>query len=87
MGRHFMESKWIWKRKKKDQVTVLGKLDLKSEIYTILIVLGVSYVLCIIAAWIFGWKMYQAWKPLLPGFVWPVTIDGFFNWSGLDNCL
>jgi len=40
--------------------------------------LTVSYVLCIAAGLTFGWKMYEAWAPLLPGFTWPVTAVGFF---------
>lgn len=44
---------------------------------TLFIALTVSYVLCIAGDVLFGWTMYQAWMPLLPGFTWPVTLAGF----------
>lgn len=44
---------------------------------TLFVVLAVSYVLCIAAGSLFDWTMYQAWVPLLPGFTWPVTVNGF----------
>jgi hypothetical protein len=36
-----------------------------------------SYLLCIAGDLLFGWTMYQAWAPLLPGFRWPLTFGGF----------
>ena len=44
---------------------------------TLLIALVVSYVLCILGDVLFGWTMYQAWAPLLPGFTWPLSATGF----------
>lgn len=44
---------------------------------TFLIALTVSYLLCIAGDLLFGWTMYQAWAPLLPGFTWPLTAGGF----------
>ncbi len=41
------------------------------------IALSVSYVLCIAGGVLFGWSMYQVWMPLLPGFTWPVSAQGF----------
>jgi hypothetical protein len=43
----------------------------------IFIALSVSYLLCIAGDLLFGWSMYQAWGPLLPGFNWPLTVGGF----------
>lgn len=54
-----------------------GTINLKAAIYTIFITLTVSCVLCILAGLLFGWKMYEAWIPLLPGFIWPVNPLGF----------
>ena len=55
----------------------LRVLDLRSTVFTIFIVMMVSYVLCILAGMTFSWSMmYKAWLPLLPGFVWPVTLGG-----------
>jgi hypothetical protein len=44
---------------------------------SLLFALITSYVLCIAADLVFGWIMYQAWAPLLPGFTWPLTAGGF----------
>ncbi len=44
---------------------------------TLLAALSVSYVLCIAADLLFGWTMYEAWGPLMPGFTWPLTAVGF----------
>lgn len=54
----------------------IGMINLKAAIFTIFIALAVSYFLCILAGAMFGWVMYEAWIPLLPGFVWPVTPGG-----------
>ena len=56
---------------------MVALLNFRATIITLLIVLVVSYVLCVAAGLLFGWTMYQAWLPLLPGFVWPVTLKGF----------
>jgi len=42
-----------------------------------LVVLVVSYVLCVVAGLLFDWTMYQALLPLQPGFTWPPTVTGF----------
>jgi hypothetical protein len=54
-----------------------GPLSFRATAITLLIVLVVSYVLCIAGDLLFGWTMYQAWMPLLPGFTWPLTVRGF----------
>ncbi len=54
-----------------------AKLDFGAASVTLFIALTVSYVLCIAGDLIFGWTMYQAWMPLVPGFTWPVTASGF----------
>lgn len=59
--------------------SIQEKIDLKVTIYTIFTVLIVSYILCLLAGNLFGWSMYVAWIPLLPGFVWPVTLGGFLS--------
>lgn len=52
-------------------------LQFRPLAITLFVVLSVSYVLCIAAGLLFGWTMYVAWAPLLPGFTWPVTAVGF----------
>ena len=52
-------------------------LNFRATAITLLIVLVVSYVLCIAAGLLFDWTMYQAWMPLVPGFTWPLTVKGF----------
>jgi hypothetical protein len=52
-------------------------LQFRPLAITIFVALLVSYVLCIVADWLFGWTMYVAWAPLLPGFTWPLTAGGF----------
>jgi len=44
---------------------------------TFFIALLVSYILCIAGDLLFGWTMYTVWAPLLPGFVWPLSVSGF----------
>ena len=44
---------------------------------TLLTAMGVTYVLCIAGDLLFGWTMFKAWAPFLPGFTWPPTIGGF----------
>lgn len=51
-------------------------LNYRAMAITLAILLVVSYVLCIAGGLIFGWTMYQAWMPLLPGFTWPLTLKG-----------
>ncbi len=53
-----------------------GLIDLRAMTITFLIFLVVNYVLCISGDLLFGWTMYQAWMPLLPGFTWPLTLPG-----------
>lgn len=53
-------------------------VDFRALAITLVIALVVSYVLCIAGDLLFGWTMYQAWQPLLPGFTWPLTVGGFF---------
>jgi len=52
-------------------------INFKATVFGILVALIVSYILCILGDLIFGWTMYQAWMPLLPGFTWPLTAGGF----------
>ncbi len=52
-------------------------ISFRALAVTLLIALVVSYVLCIAGDLLFGWTMYQAWAPLLPGFTWPLTAGGF----------
>jgi hypothetical protein len=53
-------------------------LSFRATAITLLTVLVVSYVLCVAAGLLFDWSMmYEAWLPLLPGFVWPPTVGGF----------
>lgn len=54
-----------------------SQLDLKAINYALFVTLIVSYILCILAGILSGWTMYEVWVPLLPGFVWPVTLGGF----------
>ncbi|HEX6384817.1 MAG TPA: hypothetical protein VF177_09120 [Anaerolineae bacterium] len=52
-------------------------LQFRPVVITVFVALALSYVLCIAGDLLFGWTMYQAWAPLLPGFTWPVTAVGF----------
>ena len=52
-------------------------INFKSLTLTFLVGLVVSYVLCIAGDLLLGWKMYQVWAPLLPGFTWPLSAGGF----------
>ncbi|MBU4224255.1 MAG: hypothetical protein KKC71_00335 [Chloroflexi bacterium] len=52
-------------------------ISFRALAVTLLIALVVSYLLCIAGDLLFGWTMYQAWAPLLPGFTWPLTAGGF----------
>lgn len=52
------------------------KLDFTAVGITLFIAGVVSYILCIAGDVLFGWGMYQVWAPLLPGFTWPLTING-----------
>ncbi len=52
-------------------------ISFRALTIALLIALVVSYVLCIAGDLFFGWSMYQAWAPLLPGFSWPLTAGGF----------
>ncbi len=53
------------------------KLNLRAVAITLFIALEISYFLCIAGDLLFGWTMYQAWMPVLPGFIWPLTLGGF----------
>lgn len=53
------------------------RLDFKAFSITAFIAGSVSYLLCIIGDLLFGWTMYEVWAPLLPGFTWPLTFQGF----------
>lgn len=53
-----------------------SKISFRALAITLLITLVVSYVLCIAGDLLFGWTMYQLWAPLLPGFTWPLTVNG-----------
>ena len=52
-------------------------INFRALTYVLLVALIGSYLLCIVGDLLFGWTMYQAWAPLLPGFTWPLTIGGF----------
>lgn len=52
-------------------------LQFRPLAITLFVALGVSYVLCIAGDLLFGWTMYEAWLPLLPGFTWPPTAVSF----------
>ena len=52
-------------------------LSFRAVTITILAAAVISYVLCILGDLLFGWTMYEAWAPLLPGFTWPLTAGGF----------
>ncbi len=54
-----------------------NSLQFRPMAITLLVILAVSYVLCIAGDLLFGWTMYEVWKPLLPGFAWPLTTGGF----------
>lgn len=54
----------------------MQRLDFKATSATLFITLVTSYVLCLAGDVLFGWTMYQAWAPLLPGFTWPLTAGG-----------
>lgn len=53
------------------------KLDFRAFALTLFIAGLVSYILCIVGDLLFGWTMYQIWAPLMPGFTWPLTPQGF----------
>lgn len=53
------------------------QINFRALTIALLIALVVSYALCILGDLLFGWAMYQAWTPLLPGFTWPLTFGGF----------
>jgi hypothetical protein len=53
------------------------KLDFRAFTLTLFIAGLVSYILCIAGDLLFGWTMYQIWAPLMPGFTWPLTPQGF----------
>lgn len=54
-----------------------NRINFRALTITLLIVSLVSYVICISSDLLFGWTMYLAWQPLLPGFTWPLSTGGF----------
>lgn len=52
-------------------------LNFRATTFSLFITLVVSYIICIAGDLLFGWTMYEAWAPLLPGFTWPLTFAGF----------
>jgi len=52
-------------------------INFRALTITLFLALATSYLLCIAGDLLFGWTMYQAWAPLLPGFTWPMTFGGF----------
>ncbi len=54
-----------------------ARLDFRTISIAFIMALVFSYVLCIAGDLLFGWTMYEAWMPLLPGFMWPLTAGGF----------
>lgn len=51
-------------------------LSFRALAMGLFVALLASYVLCIVGDLLFGWSMYLAWAPLLPGFAWPLTAGG-----------
>lgn len=54
-----------------------GRLSFRTVTLTLLIALGVSYLLCLAGDALLGWQMYRLWEMLLPGFTWPLTLGSF----------
>lgn len=54
-----------------------ASLSFRAMALTLWLALTLSYVLCILGDTLFGWKMYQVWTLLLPGFTWPLAAGGF----------
>lgn len=52
-------------------------ISFRALAITLFIAFGVTYILCIVGDLLFGWVMFKAWAPFLPGFTWPLTISGF----------
>ena len=52
-------------------------LHFRAVLITLVVILVVSYVLCIAGDLLFGWTMYRVWAPLLPGFAWPPGAGSF----------
>ena len=54
------------------------RLSIRQVAGALFVTLLVSYLFCIaLGLLVDGAEMYKAWMPLLPGFVWPPTVDGF----------
>ena len=53
-------------------------ISFRAVAITLFVGLTISYLLCILGGILFDWTMYEAWAPLLPGFTWPLTTEGFF---------
>ena len=55
-----------------------GRLSIRQVAGALFVTLLVSYLLCIgFGLLVDGAEMYKVWMPLLPGFVWPPTVEGF----------
>ncbi len=52
-------------------------ISFRALAIALFIALSVSFTLCILGDALFGWTMYQAWAPLLPGFAWPVSFGEY----------
>ncbi len=52
------------------------RLNFRALSITFGLALGVSYLVCIAGDLLFGWSMYEAWMPFVPGFTWPLTPTG-----------
>ena len=52
-------------------------ISFKALAMTLLIVMGVTYVVCIAVNLLFGWTTLRALAPSLPGVTWPLTIGRF----------
>ncbi len=53
-----------------------ARLNFGAMTVAFFVALVVSYFLCITGDLLFGWRMYEVWMPLLPGFTWPLTLGG-----------
>ena len=51
-------------------------IDFRAITLSLFVAFVITYIICILGDVLFGWKMYQVWAPLLPGFTWPLTFSG-----------
>ena len=55
-----------------------AKLSIRPVAVSLFVLLATSYMLCVaLGLLVDGARMYTAWIPLLPGFTWTPTIEGF----------